>query len=118
MGKSLDSWLTRLTSKYEVVGELVPPVKLTLAELQQFNGQYGGKIYLSLRGKIIDVTAGADSYGPNGSYSLFAGRDVTKNLALMDLSEESLNQPEFVPETEDAKRSLETWWSRLTSKYP
>lgn len=116
--KSLESWHKRLTAKYAIVGELVKPIKLTLDELRAFDGQDGGKIFVSLSGRIIDVTEGAASYGPGGSYSLFGGRDVTKNLALMDLSEESLNQPRFVPETEDAKKSLESWWQRLTAKYP
>jgi len=116
--KRLQWWYNRLTARYNVVGELVEPIKLTLSELQAFDGKGGSKIFVSLSGKIIDVTEGAASYGPGGSYSLFAGRDVTKNLALMDLSEASLNQPQFVPETDDAKKSLENWWQRLTSKYP
>jgi membrane-associated progesterone receptor component len=116
--KSLDSWLSRLTSKYDVVGDLVPPVSLTLEELHAFDGKDGGSIYVSLSGRIIDVTQGASSYGPDGSYSLFGGHDVTKNLSLMDLSAESLDQPQFIPPTEEAKKSLDTWWNRLTSKYP
>lgn len=116
--KSLDSWIHRLTSKYDVVGELVPSLALTLDELRAFDGANGGRILLSLSGKIIDVTEGAASYGPGGSYHLFAGRDVTKNLALMDLSEDSLNQPDYVPVDEDGKKSLASWWARLISKYP
>lgn len=115
--KSLESWLTRLTKKYDVVGELVAPVMLTLDEMHAFDGQEGSRIYVSLRGSIIDVTQGAASYGPGGSYSLFAGHDITKSLSMMDLSEESLDQPEFTPQTEAAQKSLDTWWNRLTSQY-
>jgi len=116
--KSLQTWVDRLTAKYDVVGELIRPLRLTLDELREFDGRDGGKIFVSLSRQIIDVTDGAAIYGPGGSYSLFAGRDVTKSLALMDLSEESLDQPQYMPDTENAKKNLESWWQRLTSKYP
>jgi len=116
--KSLESWKKRLLSKYTVVGELVQPLHLTLEELRSFNGRDGGRILLSLSGRIIDVTEAAATYGPGGPYNLFAGRDVTKSLALMDLREDFLDEPTYQPETEDAKKSLTSWWSRLSSKYP
>jgi len=116
--KSLDGWLKRLTDKYPVVGELLRPLRLTRRALREFDGKDGGRILLSLRGKIIDVSSGRESYGPGGSYSSFAGRDVTKCLALMDISEANMDQPDFVPDTEDATKSLDGWFKRLTSKYP
>lgn len=116
--KSLDAWLARLGEKYPEVGQVVKPMKLSLEELRKFDGRDGGRILMSLRGKIIDVTKGKESYGPGGSYSLFAGRDVTKSLALMNLSEDHLDQPGFTPDSADGKKSLDTWWSRLSGTYP
>merc|ERR1711879_1089548 len=92
-------------------------LRLTLAALRKFDGSNGDRILFSLQGKIIDVTSGAESYGPGGPYHLFAGHDVTKCLAMMDLSETSLDDLDFVPETEDSKKSLESWYNRLTAKY-
>lgn len=116
--KSLESWWTRLSSKYAEVGGVVEPLALSLGQLRQFDGRDGGRILISLKGRIIDVTAGAEHYGPGGSYSLFAGRDVTKSLALMSLSEEHLDKPEYVPENADAQKSLDSWWARLSGQHP
>lgn len=116
--KSLESWWTRLSGKYAEVGSVIEPLALSLEQLRKFDGQDGGRILMSLKGRIIDVTASADSYGPGGSYSLFAGRDVTKSLSLMNLSEEFLDQPGYVPENEDALKSFDSWWARLSGQYP
>jgi hypothetical protein len=42
-------------------------LRLTLAELAQYDGQDTSKpLYISVRGKIYDVTAGKTFYGPGG----------------------------------------------------
>lgn len=40
--------------------------------------QNGGKIYISIKGHIIDVTTGKDYYGPESGYHVFSGRDATR----------------------------------------
>ena len=35
-------------------------------------------IYLAINGTIFDVSAGRRTYGPGGSYHVFAGRDATR----------------------------------------
>lgn len=35
-------------------------------------------IYLAINGTVFDVTAGRHTYGPGGSYEVFAGRDATR----------------------------------------
>ncbi|KAL3900790.1 MAG: hypothetical protein SGCHY_001099 [Lobulomycetales sp.] len=53
----------------------------TVSELAEYDGTDPSKpIYLSLRGKVYDVTAGKDYYGPKGGYSFFAGRDATRSF--------------------------------------
>lgn len=53
-----------------------PPVgtaRLTLADLAQYDGQDASKpLYISVRGKIYDVTAGKTFYGPGGQCCAFS----------------------------------------------
>ncbi|RMZ76108.1 hypothetical protein DV737_g4979, partial [Chaetothyriales sp. CBS 132003] len=55
------------------------PLHLTLDQLALFNGSDPEKpILLAINGTIFDVTQGRRTYGPGGSYSVFAGRDATR----------------------------------------
>ena len=63
----------------------------TVSELYEFgNGQNGQPILLSVFGRVYDVTAGSKFYGEGGSYSMFAGRDVTRALCMGCKTEECL----------------------------
>jgi len=55
----------------------------TLQELEEFgNGEDGNPIYISVFGRVYDVTAGEKYYGYGASYGMFAGKDVTRALCL------------------------------------
>lgn len=55
------------------------PLTLTPAELANFDGTDPKKpIFLAINGTIFDVSAGRNTYGPGGSYAVFAGRDATR----------------------------------------
>ncbi|EXJ90117.1 hypothetical protein A1O3_03186 [Capronia epimyces CBS 606.96] len=55
------------------------PLLLTPEQLALYNGTDPEKpIYLAINGTIFDVTAGKHTYGPGGSYEVFAGRDATR----------------------------------------
>lgn len=55
------------------------PLQLTPQQLSVFDGSDPTKpIYLAINGKIFDVSAGRHTYGPGGSYEVFAGRDATR----------------------------------------
>ncbi|MBE7181334.1 MAG: cytochrome b5 domain-containing protein, partial [Terriglobus roseus] len=55
------------------------PVNLTPDELAKYDGSDETKpVYLAINGTIFDVSAGRNTYGPGGSYSVFAGRDATR----------------------------------------
>lgn len=55
----------------------------TAQELEEFgNGVDGNPIYLSVFGRVYDVTEGEKYYGEDGQYSMFAGKDVTRALCL------------------------------------
>lgn len=52
---------------------------LTPAQLALYNGTDSSQpIYLAINNTIFDVTAGKHTYGPGGSYEVFAGRDATR----------------------------------------
>lgn len=55
------------------------PVNLTPAELVKYDGTDPSlPIYLAVNGTIFDVSKGAHTYGPGGSYHAFAGHDATR----------------------------------------
>jgi hypothetical protein len=50
---------------------------LTTAELAAATGEtLEASLYLALLGRVYDVAAGRDYYGPDGPYHIFAGRDA------------------------------------------
>jgi len=52
---------------------------LTPEQLALFDGADPRKpIYLAINGTIFDVSEGRHTYGPGGSYEVFAGRDATR----------------------------------------
>lgn len=42
-------------------------------ELSKFNGVDSEFLYLSIMGKVYDVTKGGKHYGPDGNYHIFIG---------------------------------------------
>ncbi|EXJ94917.1 hypothetical protein A1O1_00035 [Capronia coronata CBS 617.96] len=55
------------------------PLLLTPEQLALYNGTDPKKpIYLAINGTIFDVSAGRHTYGPGGSYEVFAGRDASR----------------------------------------
>lgn len=51
---------------------------ITPEELALHTGKDGGPIWLSILGKVFDVSTGEDFYGEgNGSYKFYAGRDAS-----------------------------------------
>ncbi|CAF4449391.1 unnamed protein product, partial [Rotaria magnacalcarata] len=57
-------------------------------ELRKYNGtDSNGRILTVIYGDIFDVSRRSDLYGPGGSYSLFAGRDATRALSKMQLTQ-------------------------------
>ena len=63
----------------------------TLSELAEYgSGEEGKPILLGIFGRIYDVSAGAKFYGEDGSYHMFAGKDVTRALSTGCKEEECL----------------------------
>ncbi|EHA49239.1 membrane-associated progesterone receptor component 1 [Pyricularia oryzae 70-15] len=91
--------------------------------LIHYNGQDGKPVYLAVRGRVFDVTAGRNFYGPGGPYENFAGRDASRGLAHHSFDQDmltlDLNGPldkldDLGP---DELAALRDWEERFESKY-
>lgn len=91
--------------------------------LLPYNGTDGMPVYLAVRGRVFDVTAGRNFYGPGGPYANFAGRDATRGLACQSFDEEMLTKDLGGPLdkleglSSDELENLRGWEERFTSKY-
>ncbi|KAJ1887799.1 hypothetical protein LPJ66_008922 [Kickxella alabastrina] len=97
----------------------------TLEELRKYNGHNDTTplILLGFNGKVYDVSASPQFYGPGKSYNVFAGRDCTKALAVNTLKEDALPGPNDSPVdtsefTDAEKLAMNNWEQRLSVKYP
>lgn len=75
-------------NEYHGKNEIIPPkLKLfTDLELGKYTGENNGKIYLSILGKVFDVTNGRKYYGKGESYHGFAGKDASKAFITGDFT--------------------------------
>jgi len=80
-------------------------------------GPEARRILMSIRGRLMDVSSSWDSYGPGGSYRLFAGRDVTRCLATMSLEVGDLDDLDYMPESPEQEAALARWEARLGAMY-
>eukprot|EP00933_Yihiella_yeosuensis_P046027 TRINITY_DN41491_c0_g1_i1.p1 TRINITY_DN41491_c0_g1~~TRINITY_DN41491_c0_g1_i1.p1 ORF type:complete len:496 (-),score=105.93 TRINITY_DN41491_c0_g1_i1:195-1682(-) len=105
-------------------GEAAPPppcaeqLELDFADLQNYRGENGARILISLDGQLLDVSSGRELYGPGGGYSILSGHDVSKCLATMSLEPSHLDDVSWKPETAEDKEALKNWLERLKAKYP
>jgi predicted heme/steroid binding protein len=56
-----------------------PTTTFTLEELASYNAD--NVLYLSIKGRVYDVSAGAKFYGPGGPYHAFVGTDASRAFA-------------------------------------
>ncbi|WIA23732.1 hypothetical protein OEZ85_000415 [Tetradesmus obliquus] len=95
----------------------VGSLRLTLAELAQYDGQDASKpLYISVRGKIYDVTAGKTFYGPGGPYAVFAGKECARALAFMKVTPEDCND-DLAGATAAQLKTLADWEAKFDQKY-
>ena len=95
----------------------------TPPELLEYNGQAGKPIYFAVRGRVFDVTPGANFYGPGGPYENFAGRDASRGLACGSfdasmLTEDLEGELDTLGDLSDEQReALAGWEERFLEKY-
>lgn len=91
--------------------------------LLPFSGEGGGPVYLAVRGRVFDVSAGRNFYGPEGPYANFAGRDASRGLACGSFDEEMLTKDLEGPLDTltdlggEEMEALRGWEERFESKY-
>lgn len=71
----------------------------------------------SIECTVYDVSANKEMYGPGGSYSVFAGHDITYCLARTSLEPEDLDKP-YNGMTKDEQERVNAFKERFNSKYP
>lgn len=101
-----------------------PPAQTvyTPKTLAKFNGKDDEKVYLAVKGKVFDVTAGKTFYGPGGPYENFAGRDASRGLAYNSFDPSVLtpiDQPldKLEDLSAEEKESLDNWETHFEGKY-
>ncbi|KAI1425074.1 cytochrome b5-like heme/steroid binding domain-containing protein [Xylaria sp. FL1777] len=89
---------------------------ITLEELAQADGAEGRKAYVAIKGKVYDVTGNKAYEKPDGSYSIFAGKDASRALAKTSTKPEDV-QPEWQDLNENEKRVLNDWVTFFSKRY-
>lgn len=96
----------------------VTPRVFTVSELANHRGIDGSPVYLAVRGKIYDVNSSARLYGPGGPYHLFAGRDVSRSLALSSFDEATAARGGDLSGLNARQLAeLDAWEKKLEAKY-
>lgn len=96
----------------------IPDKTFTLADLDKHRGQDGGKILISLKGLVYDVSSAREMYGPGTGYGVFAGRDVTFCFAKMSLQPRDANKMNYDALTTEENKTLDDWVTKYNEKYP
>ncbi|KAF2205019.1 DNA damage response protein [Delitschia confertaspora ATCC 74209] len=113
-------------AKAQTIPRSPPPTvfrTFTPPELFPYNGLNGMPVYLAVRGRVFDVTAGRNFYGPGGPYANFAGRDASRGLACGSFDEDMLTKdldgPLDALEDLDSEQmeALQGWEERFLEKY-
>ncbi|KAI3426528.1 Cytochrome b5 heme-binding domain-containing protein [Psidium guajava] len=93
-------------------------MEFTPSELIQFNGTDPSKpLYVAIKGRVFDVTAGKSFYGPGGAYAMFAGKDASRALAKMSKNDEDVS-PSLEGLSDKEIGVLNDWEKKFEAKYP
>ncbi|XP_066328950.1 uncharacterized protein [Miscanthus floridulus] len=91
--------------------------ELTAAQLRAYDGTDPSKpIYVSVRGKVYDVTSGRGFYGPGGAYAVFAGREASRALGKMSKDEADVSG-DLSGLTDKELGVLADWETKFQAKY-
>ncbi|CAH1762405.1 3720_t:CDS:2 [Entrophospora sp. SA101] len=106
-------------SKDSVNPNLQPPkdTLFTPAELAKYDGTDASQpIYVAIKGTIFDVTTKRESYGPGGSYNVFAGKDASKALGMGSLQPEDVIA-DYSSLDDKQLKVLEDWFEYFKKRY-
>jgi len=65
---------------------------------------------------VFDVSRKRDTYGPGGSYAIFAGKDGSRGLGLSSLKPEDA-VPDYSTLEEKDRKVLDDWHAFFTKRY-
>ena len=122
----LEGWIEKFTyyRPYPIMGRLIPDKLMpdpdhivTKEELERNNGSakapegYGtAPIYIGAGDMVFDMSfGGVMFYGPGGPYGKFAGKDVSRALALMSLDEADIENTSIEGLTEKQISTMNDW---------
>mmetsp|Transcript_1459 Transcript_1459/g.2074 ORF Transcript_1459/g.2074 Transcript_1459/m.2074 type:complete len:192 (+) Transcript_1459:31-606(+) len=91
---------------------------MSTKELRQYNGENDQPIFLATRDIIFDVTTNPGSYGPDGGYGVFGGRDASRGLGKMSLDDEDCDVRDISDLTAYEVETLDQWIRMFLHKYP
>lgn len=89
----------------------------SLQELRTHSGVIKGlPILTSLLGRVYDVSAASDMFGPEGCYSMWAGRDCTVSLAVMSFENHLIDRFDYNL-NQERRKTLAEWILYFDIKY-
>ncbi|CAG8448292.1 2149_t:CDS:2 [Ambispora gerdemannii] len=89
----------------------------TVEQLSEYNGETANKpVYVAIKGTIFDVSSKRDSYGPGGSYHIFAGKDASKALGTTSLKPEDA-VADISTLNDEQLKVLDQWFDFFEKRY-
>ncbi|GAA5910011.1 hypothetical protein JCM8208_006412 [Rhodotorula glutinis] len=99
--------------------ELDPPkdTPFTKDELAKYDGKDDKTpIYVGIKGRIYDVSAKRDMYGPGCGYHVFVGKDASRGLGKSSLKPEDA-VADYSVLTDEEKKVLDDWEKYFQKRY-
>ncbi|PWW71738.1 cytochrome b5 [Tuber magnatum] len=86
-------------------------------ELKVADGSVEGRpVYVAIKGTVFDVSNNRSSYGPGGSYHVFAGKDASRALAKSSVKpEDAIAKWDDLGDKE--KGVLNDWYTFFSKRY-
>ena len=94
----------------------VEPRAFTKEDLAVFDGNQRPEVYVSVKGVVYEVAP--QHYGPGQSYHVFAGKDISRCLALSIVGSGPSNKDWTIGITPEQLKTLDGWNDMFKSKYP
>ncbi|GAA5823560.1 hypothetical protein JCM10212_003182 [Sporobolomyces blumeae] len=98
---------------------LAPPKDdpFTTDELKKYDGKDENlPIYVAIKGRIYDVSAKRDMYGPGCGYNVFTGKDASKALGKSSLKPEDADA-DYSSLTDEEMKVLDDWEKYFQKRY-
>ncbi|KAL7419337.1 hypothetical protein Q5752_006175 [Cryptotrichosporon argae] len=90
---------------------------IPVSQLAQHNGSDPTKpIYVAIKGRVFDVSAKRDMYGPGAGYSVFAGKDASKGLGMSSLDPKDA-VADYSGLDAAQRKTLDQWESFFEKRY-